>query len=78
MGKLGRDILSTTVIAGTMHMMQILVGLAIIVALLPFMQDLPMWLGLLPVTGFMEDTVLLESLGRPLDLKESAMPWGLP
>jgi ESS family glutamate:Na+ symporter len=40
-GKLGRDILSTTVIAGTMHMMQILVGLAIIAALLPFMQDLP-------------------------------------
>jgi glutamate:Na+ symporter, ESS family len=51
-GKLGRDILSTTVIAGTMHMMQILVGLGIILALLPLMPDLPMWLGLLPVSGF--------------------------
>lgn len=51
-GKLGRDILSTTVVAGTMHMMQILVGMAIIAALLPFMPNLPMWLGLLPVTGF--------------------------
>lgn len=51
-GKLGRNILSTTVIAGSMHMMQVLVGLAIIAVLSIFMSDLPMWLGLLPVTGF--------------------------
>lgn len=51
-GKLGRDILSTTVIAGTMHMIQVLVGILIIVCMIPVMPNLPTWLGLLPVTGF--------------------------
>jgi ESS family glutamate:Na+ symporter len=51
-GKLGRDILSTTCIAGSIHMVQILVGIGIIAVLGLFTSSFPMWLGLLPVTGF--------------------------
>lgn len=51
-GKLGRDILSTTCIAGSIHMIQVLSGIAIIFGLGLIMPHFPTWLGLLPVTGF--------------------------
>lgn len=50
--KFGRDILSTTFIAGSIHMVQIILGLLIAYVLGMFILNVPYQIGLLPVAGF--------------------------
>ncbi|MDK7354357.1 sodium/glutamate symporter [Peptoniphilus harei] len=50
--KFGRDVLSTTFITGSIHMMQVCVGLAISFLLSRVMSNVPFEIGLLPVAGF--------------------------
>ena len=51
-GNFGRDILCTTCLTGSIFMMQVIVGILIAVGLSFFMKDLPIAVGLLPVSGF--------------------------
>lgn len=51
-GKFGRDVISTTFITGSIHMMQICIGLLIAFVLTKMIPNLPYAIGLLPVSGF--------------------------
>lgn len=51
-GNFGRDILCTTCLTGSIFMMQVIVGILIAIGLAAFMTDLPIAVGLLPVSGF--------------------------
>ena len=51
-GNFGRDILCTTCLTGSIFMMQVIVGILIALGLAVFMKDLPVAVGLLPVSGF--------------------------
>lgn len=50
--KFGKDVISTTFITGTIHMMQVCTGLLITLILTKFITNLPYGIGLLPVAGF--------------------------
>lgn len=51
-GKFGRDVISTTFITGSIHMMQVCIGLFIAFLLTKLIPTLPYAIGLLPVSGF--------------------------
>ena len=51
-GKFGRDVISTTFITGSIHMMQICVGLLIAFLLSNLDSTIPYKIGILPVSGF--------------------------
>lgn len=52
LGKVNRDVMATTFLAGTLHQTQLLVGLGITFLCGKFIKDLPLVFGFMPVWGF--------------------------